>query len=149
MKTVKGQLERPLESAFPHQDSLHMRKMKIGGLWTANGWKMTMTEQLVAFPQPELWHLTLTSAPGVFEQIRTHLRHSCGSLPPLSWTNSDIRSRYDGESSPNTQSALVTHFTADPGHTGHNASVCRPVCTEEDITASPRTEPPRGEDVSF
>uniref|UniRef100_A0AAQ4R703 RRM domain-containing protein n=1 Tax=Gasterosteus aculeatus aculeatus TaxID=481459 RepID=A0AAQ4R703_GASAC len=30
-------------------------------------------------------------------RIRTHLRHSCGSLPPLSWTNSDIRSRYDGQ----------------------------------------------------
>lgn len=91
--------------------------------------------------------MTFPPAPDVFDQIRTGLRHSCGSLPPLSRTNNDIWSWYNGESSLNTLpllKAILLHLrlTADSGHTWHTASVNRPVCTEEDITASPRTEPP-------
>lgn len=93
-----------------------------------------------------LLQMTFTSASDVVEQIRTGLYDSCRSLSPLGWTNNDIWSWYNGESK-HTRAllkAILLHvqLTTAPGHTCCTASVNRPVCTEEDITASPRTELP-------
>lgn len=91
--------------------------------------------------------MTFTSVSDVSEQIRTGLRHSCRSLPPLGWANNNIWCWYNGESRHTRPllKAILLHVqsaTVPPGHTWHTASVNRPVCTEEDITASPRTETP-------
>lgn len=89
--------------------------------------------------------MTLTSASDVFVQIRTGLRHSCRSLSPLSWTNDNIWSWYNGEPSQYTHS-LWWKVWLHPQSTNicFIVSVNRPVCTEEDTTASPHTETPSG-----
>lgn len=91
--------------------------------------------------------MTFTSVSDVSEQIRTGLRHSCRSIPPLGWANNNIWCWYNGESRHTWPllKAILLHVplaTVPPGHTWHTASVNRPVCTEEDITASPHTETP-------
>lgn len=82
--------------------------------------------------------VTLTSASDVFVQIWTGLRHSCRSLSPLSWTNDNIWCWYNGELSQILWWKLLLHLQST--NISFIASVNRPVCTEEDTTASPRTE---------